>query len=200
MSLPTLTRAVPLAKAAALAVVACVLSAALGVAGGVYAGIEWQQGKQAQADNSALRTDVTHLLSAADALRQRGLDVVQDFRTAQRRLESSTEDHEHDSSTLQGIFAQQRQELEGWLATRLDLYDCRIGADGVRAWNAASTGAATGAAAGRATDAAHAVPGEPAGAERGSRAGDGAQPQPGSGAVPPLPLQQGQGDGGAGRL
>jgi hypothetical protein len=193
-------RVVPMAKAALWAVAACALCSSISFAGGIWAGIEWQQGRQAQKDNKSLRTEVNDLYTATAELRQRALDVVQDFRTSQLRLESITEGHENDRITLEHVFTQQRAENERWLETRLDLYGCRIGADGMQSWNAASAGTATHTATSGAPNAAHALPALPAAIDRGSRPGDDAQPLPGSGAIPPLPVREGSRDGGAGVL
>lgn len=200
MSLASIPRALPLAKAIAIGLIACVLCSAGGIAVGAWLGSEWRKGREAQADNADLRVLVDDFAAQAEALRQRGVDIAQDFRTAHRRMESIVESSNDDRETLDALFAEQRETTEAWLATRLDLYDCRIGSDGVRAWNAAaSAGAADTAATGHPRGAAGAVPGEPAAAARGSRAGDDHDAAGEREAVPQLPLPTAtHGGGGAG--
>jgi hypothetical protein len=193
-------RVVPMAKAALWAIAACAVCSAASFGGGVWVGIEWHQGRQAQQDAKGLRAEVADLSQATGALRQRALDVAQDFRTASMRLEFITQGHEHDRTAIESFFARQRAANEHWLATRLDLYGCRIGADGMRAWNDASAGTAADPTAGSAADAAHAVPALAPAAHRGPRPSADAQSLDGGGAVPPVPVLEGSRDGGAGIL
>lgn len=151
--------------------------AALAGAGGVYVGMEWEQGRQAQSDNRVLRADVDALASAAAELRQRGVDIAQDFRTAQRQLEAISHEHEQRDRASRTFYGKQRDALEQLLATHPGIAACRIGDAGVQHWNASARGAA-GAAAGSTAEPAvapaAAVPGGAADAARGQRRSDSA--------------------------
>ena len=201
MNLASLSRAVPLAKAAAVAVVSCVLCGAAGLGVGAWLGVEWQEGRQAKAENVELTRSAEQLATQVDELRQRGLDVVQDFRTAQRRLEAIVEGNDRDRDAIDTLFAEQRAATETWLATRLDLYDCRIGPDGVQAWNASAVpGATASPTAEHLVVVAAPVPRDAAAADRGPRAGDGAQSPAVGAAVPHVPVRPRADDRGRDRL
>lgn len=194
-------RAVPLAKAIVAALVACVVCAAVGLGVGAWLGSEWRKGREAQADNAVLRDQVGDYARQAGELRQLGLNIAQDFRTAHRRLESIVEGSTHDQATLDDYFDREREATAAWLETRLDLYGCRIGADGMRTWNAAATaGAATATAAEHPGDAAGAVPGEPAAAARGPRPGNGAGVSGEREGVPRVPVPAATHGGGGAQL
>ena len=138
VSLASATRVVPYAKAIAFALAACVVCSLLGFGAGVWAGIEWQQGRQAQVENKDLKADVEGLLQAAVDLRQRGVDIAQDFRTAHRRMEAISDDHEQRNAALRQFFDQQQDALGDLVAANPGLRDGCLGDAGVQHWNAAA--------------------------------------------------------------
>lgn len=180
---------------------------AVSVAGGLLAlGVGFWLGAQLQAGSAAieqrdeLQRQVGELRVAADALRQRALLGMQDYREAHAQLADAAEGLTHDLAKLEATALRQQQRMAQLLAAHPEWRDCRIGADGVHAWNAAAAGAnpATDAAAGVGGSAARAVSGNAAGAVGRPLAGA-VEQLPGSGTgIPPLPLQDGAPDPGAG--
>ncbi len=195
MSLP-----VSLPLGGALALVLAVGIAAF--AGGAWLGAEWRAGREAVAERADLRRQVAALDAAAVELRRRGLAVAQDFRTAQIRFETTSADLSDDLASLDAIFAARMADMESLVAARPDWGDCRIGAGGVYAWNAAAAGAnpAAAPAAADARGAAATMPGRAAGADGRRPAGAAAQLPAGGAAVPPMPLPDAAADRGAGDL
>lgn len=166
--------------------------------GGMWLGADLESGRTAKAERASLLGQIHSLGAAAHELRQRGLDVAQDFRTAQRRFEHTAEGLSHDLASLDAAFAASRADIESLLARHPDWSACRIGPGGVHAWNAAAAGArpATAATTGLAGSTDAAVRADAAAAEPGQPAGAAAQLRGGRAPVPPLPLPAGAADGG----
>jgi hypothetical protein len=178
-------KVVPYAKAIAFGLAACVVCSLVSFGAGVWAGIEWQQGKSAQVENRALKTDVEGLLQAAVALRQRGVDIAQDFRTAHRRMEAISDEYAQRDLDHRRFFDAHRDALGELVAAQPGLRDDCLGDAGVQHWNAAARGpGAAGAATERGAEQAPAVPRGAAGAEGGQRGSDPAGMDPRGGTVP----------------
>lgn len=173
-------------------------SGLVGTVIGAWVGFRMAEGGAAIAQNVELRRQASEYASAASELRQRGLAVAQDFRTAQAKLEILTGELAHDLDSLSATFVQHRADLESLFAAHPEWGACDIGADGVRAWNAAATGDA-------ATAAATHDPGKPGGTVLGEPADtDGREPAHAdpelprsSGDLSPLPDAPGDVGGGA---
>lgn len=166
--------------------------------GGMWLGADLESGRAAKAERASLLGQIDSLAAAARELRQRGLAVAQDFRTAQIRFETVAEGLSNDFASLDATFAAHLADIESLVAANPDWSACRIGPGGVRAWNAAAAGArpAAAAAAGGADSAdASLRAGAPAAASR-QPAGTAAQLPGGRTPVPPLPLPAGAADGG----
>lgn len=114
------------------------IATAAAASAGVWLGMEWQQGQQAQLDRDTLRLQVERLHFAANQLRKRGVDIAQDFRTAATRMERLSLHHQEQIDALDDSHAAQRDALADYLASRLDLMQCRLGPDGMRLWAAAA--------------------------------------------------------------
>lgn len=190
----TLPVALPIGSALALIV-------AVGVGGfaaGMWLGGDLASGRAARNERDRLLEEIDSLGAAARELRQRGLNVAQDFRTAQIRFETTAEGLADDLASLDAAFAAHRTDVESLLASHPDWGDCRIGPDGMRAWNAAAAGARhpADATAGTARGTEAALPGGAAAAARGRPAGVDAQLRGGGTSVPPLSLPDGPIDGG----
>lgn len=182
MSLPV---SLPLGGALAL-----VLAFGIGAfAAGVAVGIRWQAGRTAIDERLDMRRQIAVMEAAAVELRQRGFAVAQDFRTAQIRIETTTEGLNHDLAALDATFTGIAHDMESLLARHPEWDGCRVGIDGMQSWNAA--------AAGRYPDAAAALDpelidptlsGRAADATRGQPAVTDPQLHPGGEDLPPLPL------------
>ena len=195
-----MTLPVSLPLGGALALVLAVGIAAF--AGGIWMGTDLQAGRSAIGERADLRRQIESLDAASLELRRRGLAVAQDFRTAQIRFETTAEGLSDDLASLDATFAAARDDIEGLLALHPEWGDCRIGPDGVHAWNAAAAGArlASAAATLDTQGLGHAMPGNTADPDGRQPAEPDAQlPERGT-AVPPLPLPDVAIDGGAGRL
>lgn len=178
---------------------ALVLTVAIGAfAAGAWTGAKWQLGTAAVAERLDLRRQIDSLDAAALALRRRGLAVAQDFRTAQIHFEATAEGLSDDLVLLDAAFAARLADIESLVAAHPEWGDCRIGAGGVHAWNAAAVGAdfAAGATTGNPGAADAAVPGDAADADGRQPAGAAAQLPGGRTAVPPLPMPHGAIDAG----
>lgn len=193
----TLPGTLPLGPALAALLVMAVAAFAVGA----WVGSEWRSGRDAQIERDDLRRHVDALDAASMELRRRGLAVAQDFRSAQIRFETTAEGLHDDLASLDAAFASQRADIESLLARHPEWVDCRIGPDGVLAWNAAAIGAhpATDATAILAEGADGAVPGRTADADGRQPSGTDPQLSGGRRAVPPLPLPDAAIDGGARR-
>lgn len=144
-------KVVTLAKALLAAVIACVLSFALGGGLGLWAGIEWQQGRQAQAD-IAQAEDAYKALSEDFATDRRNhlrayATASQDLRTASLRLETIATTYEATRDENERQARALRDYLEAELARRPDLDAVRVGPGLLCAWNRAALGADSGGAA-----------------------------------------------------
>lgn len=170
-----------------LAVLA-VASIAAGAAG-LWAGIEWQQGQQAQLDRDQLRLQVESLHFAANQLRRRGVDIAQDFRTAATRMERLSLQHQEQIDALDESSAAQRDALAEYVAGRPDLAGCRLGPDGMRIWAAAAAGVspADTAAAIHPFDAEGGMRSDAAGSDHGQPGSGAGSLGPGRKPVSPLP-------------
>jgi hypothetical protein len=186
-------------KALLLGAAAALLCGLAGLGGGVWLGMEWQRGKQAVADVVVLRSDVEALAQAAVQLRQAGVDIAQDFRTAHRKQEAIANDLDAKRDETRTFFERQRSAWQTFAAAHPELGACSVGPDGVQHWNTAARGARAAAAAAedRGRERARAVPVDPAGAEPGNGAGDAGAVGSGSGAIPRLRGQQDSADPGS---
>lgn len=176
-------------------VMLCVVAGIAGGAG-VYLGMRWERGTQAIADNvklhgdlAALEQQATKLHDNAEALRQAGIDIAQDFRTAAKRMDVISQDYEDERAANGNFYSEQRRRLQALGADRPELRDLRLGDGVLEHWNQSNAGARSDAAA----PAAAVDPDKPAAAvpdATGSaqRPGDGSagQPRPGDRAVPKL--------------
>lgn len=130
-----LTRVFPLASV--LKVVVPVVLAVY--AFGVWTGIQWQSGRQAQATLAQREIDQQQA-DAATAQRQ-SAGVAYEQRRAERQRQRPIRD----------------ADLRAYLEARPDLWDCDIGSDGlrvIRSWDSAAAGADPAGAAQRLPDAA----------------------------------------------
>lgn len=94
-------------------------------AAGVWVGTEWQQGRQAQAQVAA-QEDAQDEADRID----------------EHRHQVSTE-YETDRARRQAAALEAEEELREFIESRPDLWDCDIGADGlrlIRSWDAAGSG------------------------------------------------------------
>lgn len=166
--------------------------------GGMWLGADLESGRAAKDERASLLGQIDRLDEATRALRQRGLAVAQDFRTAQIRFETVAEGLSNDLASLDATFAARLVDIESLVAAHPDWGACRIGPGGVHAWNAAAAGArpATTATTGGADRADAGLRADASAAASRQPAGAAAQLPAGRPPVPPLPLPAGAVDGG----
>ena len=156
---------VALAKAVLFAVIACAVCAVLGAGAGMWAGIEWQQGRQAQRDVAQALADTLALRQALEADRRHYIGAFQsaavDLRAHTTRLETFAIAYEESREQNERHARELRATLEAELVRRPDLSAVRVGPGILCAWNRAAAGTAASGGAGAAD--ADALPGcEPA--------------------------------------
>jgi hypothetical protein len=139
------------------AALGALLGVALSGAGGFYAGVEWQRGREAI-------TSKQELLEVVETYRRESAATAQDFRTAADRLQTISADYQEVRDANDGYFHQLKGRWDGFWRAHPDLADCRIGADGLRLWNDANRGA--GAADAATADPGGSAPPVPAAADR----------------------------------
>lgn len=128
-------------------VMVCVV-AVLASVGGFLIGQRWERGTQALADNKQLRDDIAaqskrmkELHENAEALRANGVSVVQDFRTAARRMNAIAQEYENDQVKQSEFYKRQQRQ---WVALGLDdpdLRKLRMGERVLKHWNQSNAGA-----------------------------------------------------------
>lgn len=195
-------RVVALAKAALVAVIACVVCALLGAGVGAWLGIEWQQGRHAQAELSGLRAETEDLLAASKELRQRGVDITTDFRTAAMRMDAIAQENERASIENQTFYREQTGKLAQLLRERPDLDAVDVGADLLCNWNRNLQGAGPSAASPAPGCAGQPAPGAaaPAAGQRQPAAVPARQPAGRDRGVQRLPPGEGKPGEGRGRI
>ena len=189
------------------------LAVVLALAGGVWGGSAWREGRTAIAQNKALekereadRKTINDLKQVGQELRQRAVDGAVAYQQASERMGAIATQLENYREANRQFAAQQRASLAALAAARPDLRDMRLGDDFLQHWNRSIEGG--GAEGQRAPAAAPARPaGKPADAMPRPAAGNkqrpaGAAGQPGrvDHAIPGLPQRQGVAGGGDGRV
>ncbi len=111
------------------------------LAAGIWLGAQLRAGHEAEVQRNRLEQQVGQLRAAVDSLRQRMLADVQDYRQAQVRLASTAEGLAHDLARIEAASAAHQRTLANLVEKHPEWGDCRIGADGVHAWNAAASSA-----------------------------------------------------------
>lgn len=162
------------------------MGVAIALASGVgfWAGGRWQRGAQALSSIEQRNAEVKALETAARDLRQAGVNIAQDYRTAATRMESIANGYdEQDRRTLARFERTLADAREPLLRDRADLWACDIGRELLAHWNSSAAGPASTAAAPAAD------PRNAADAVRADAAGDG---QPRAGAADPARRGDGQ--------
>lgn len=152
----------------AIRIALCVLLVLTLLGGGFYAGMRFQQGRE------ALR-EKTDLVATAEAYRKQLQDAAQDFRTAADRMARISEDYQAAQADGESFYADLRTQWQQYWRSRPDLAGCALDADGLRLWNDANRGSFA--------DPAAADPGRPASTVPAAAAGEGRKPS-GAGGEP----------------
>jgi hypothetical protein len=178
------------------AAIACILALAAGFGSGLWAGMEWEQGRAAQRDAKAYASEVAALNAAVISAQGAAAQISRDVQDAGIRLNTYSKGLSNDVERNRRTATAASGMLEAALASNRDLAAVVADADFMQAWNRANagdSGSVAGAdsaasAAGRRPDGG--VPAIPA---TGTRPVDrGAEPKPPAerGDLPRLPRRQ----------
>jgi hypothetical protein len=178
-------RLVGYAKALAYAGIACVLCLVFGLAAGLWAGNEWQQGRQAQREVKTIRAEVADALGAVREAQAATVQISRDAEHASASLNAASKGLSDDLERNRLTAAAASQQLERAIARDPDAAGCRATAEFMQAWNAANRGDPAGRdGAGESAPADRpapdgAVPGRAPAGRRSEPRGAGAQPSDG---------------------
>jgi len=168
VSLLSLAGTMTKARALAIGAAACLALAAAALIGGINLGRQWERGKQAQLDVTALGRQIGAFSAALDI-------AARDNAAATASLAAIARSTADDLDSKRIAAERAARSLDRALDARHDLDGVRVGADILRAWNASNAANDPGAAAGAAnTDPAsrpepdRPVPGAAAGSGRPS--------------------------------
>lgn len=106
---------------------------ALCLAGGFFAGVSWQRGREAIDER-------TELIDMAEAYRKQLKDAAQDFRSAADRMGAISTQYQQARSQGESFYADLQSRWTTYWRARPDLARCALDADGVREWNNANRG------------------------------------------------------------
>ncbi len=132
--------------------------------GGFWAGVQWQVGRDAIADQAIDQATIQRLHGEL-------VNVVSDVRTQAIRLDTIAGSFETDRATTERAYEHLRTKFDRYFASHPDLADCGLDADGLQLWNDANAGAAA------AADAAAADPRQPQTAVHDGVTGDAGRSQ-----------------------
>ena len=121
----------------------CIVHAAVGV----WAGIEWQRGRDAISDRTVLQQQLADMGTAAADIRAAGLAQVLLQHGSAERMDSIANSYVETLHALDASFGAQRTAFGRYLATLRDRSDCRIGDVGLQWWTYYATGGAIAAPA-----------------------------------------------------
>lgn len=147
MKLPSLRSLSPVnLQLLGYAAIACVLALASGFGGGLWVGMEWEQGRAAQRDAKAYASEVAALSAAVISAQGATAQISRDVQDAGLRLNTYSKGLSNDVERNRRTATAASGMLEAALASNRDLAAVVADADFMQAWNRANAGDSGGAA------------------------------------------------------